>query len=39
VHDDLIDSLSYIEQLSKQAYVSDWEEEEEYQPIDSWSGY
>jgi phage terminase large subunit-like protein len=39
VHDDLIDSLSYIEQLSKQAYVSDWEETEEYQPIDSWSGY
>lgn len=39
VHDDLIDSLSYIEQLSKQAYVSDWEEEEEYEPVDSWSGY
>ena len=39
VHDDLIDSLSYIEQLSKQAYVSEWEEEEEYEPIDSWSGY
>ena len=39
VHDDLIDSLSYIEQLSKQAYVSEWEEEEEYEPIDSWAGY
>jgi len=39
VHDDLIDSLSYIEQLSKQAYVSEWEEEEEYEPIDSLAGY
>jgi phage terminase large subunit-like protein len=39
VHDDLIDSLSYIEQLSKQAYVSEWEEQEEYEPTDSWAGY
>jgi predicted phage terminase large subunit-like protein len=39
VHDDLIDSLSYIEQLSKQAYVSEWEEEEEYEPMDAFSGY
>lgn len=39
VHDDLIDALSYIEQLSKQAYVSDWEEQEEHEFMDSFAGY
>jgi predicted phage terminase large subunit-like protein len=38
VHDDLIDALSYIEQLSKQSYVTDYEEEE-FEPMDALSGY
>jgi predicted phage terminase large subunit-like protein len=38
VHDDLIDALSYIEQLAKVAYVLDYEEEE-YEPVDDFSGY
>ena len=38
VHDDLIDALSYIEQLSKQSYVTDFEEEE-FEPMDALSGY
>ena len=38
VHDDLIDALSYIEQLAKVAYVLDFEEEE-YECLDTLSGY
>lgn len=38
VHDDLIDSLSYIEQLNKQSYAQDFEEDE-YEPMDAVSGY
>jgi hypothetical protein len=38
VHDDLIDALSYIEQLSKQSYAYSFEEEE-YEPMDAISGY
>jgi hypothetical protein len=38
VHDDLIDALSYIEQLSKQSYVTEYEEEE-FEPMDALSGY
>ena len=38
VHDDLIDSLSYIEQLNKQSYAQDFEEDE-YEPMDAFSGY
>jgi len=38
VHDDLPDSLSYIEQLAKVAYVLDFEEEE-YEYLDTISGY
>ena len=38
VHDDLIDALSYIEQLAKVSYVFDFEEED-YEPMDEYSGY
>lgn len=38
VHDDLIDALSYIEQLAKVSYVFDFEEEE-YEAMDAVSGY
>ena len=38
VHDDLIDALSYIEQLAKVSYVFDFEEED-YEPMDAYSGY
>ena len=38
VHDDLIDALSYIEQLSKQSYVTEYEEEA-FEPMDAISGY
>lgn len=38
VHDDLIDALSYIEQLAKVSYVLDYEEEE-YEMMDATSGY
>ena len=39
VHDDLIDSLAYIDQLAKVAYHTDWIEEDEYEPLDVMSGY
>lgn len=38
VHDDLIDALSYIEQLAKVSYVFDFEEDD-YEPMDAFSGY
>ena len=38
VHDDLIDALSYIEQLAKVSYVLDYEEEE-WEPVDVLSGW
>ena len=38
VHDDLIDSLAYIDQLAKIAYAIDYEEEE-YELTDYYSGY
>jgi predicted phage terminase large subunit-like protein len=37
-HDDLIDSLSYIDQISTAIYDHGWESDE-YQPLDEWSGY
>jgi predicted phage terminase large subunit-like protein len=39
VHDDLIDSLAYIDQIAKVAYYYDIDAEEEYEPIDFISGY
>ena len=39
VHDDLIDSLAYIDQLAVVAYHTDWIEEDEYEPLDIYSGY
>jgi predicted phage terminase large subunit-like protein len=38
VHDDLIDSLAYIDQLAQVAYAMDYEEEE-YEFTDYYSGY
>tara|TARA_R110000772_G_scaffold54647_1_gene124806 strand:+ start:997 stop:2250 length:1254 start_codon:yes stop_codon:yes gene_type:complete len=38
VHDDLIDALSYIEQLAKVSYAFDFEEDD-YEPMDAISGY
>jgi len=38
VHDDLIDSLAYIDQLANIAYVNDYEEDE-YEFTDYYSGY
>jgi len=38
VHDDLIDSLAYVDQLANIAYTSDFEEEE-YELLDAYTGY
>lgn len=38
VHDDLIDALSYIDQLSKQSYVAEFEEDD-WEPMDTLVGY
>ena len=38
IHDDLLDALAYVDQLSKSAYVSDYEEED-YEPFDVIAGY
>ena len=37
VHDDLIDALSYVEQLAKVSYVLDYEEED-FEPLDELAG-
>ena len=39
VHDDLIDSLSYIDQLAVVPYATDLEIEDEYVPMDPVAGY
>jgi phage terminase large subunit-like protein len=38
VHDDLIDALSYIDQIAIAEYVQDYEEED-FAPLDEISGY
>jgi predicted phage terminase large subunit-like protein len=38
VHDDLIDALSYIDQIAIAEYVQDYEEDD-YEPLDAVSGY
>ncbi len=38
VHDDLIDSLSYVDQLSVTSYNTDYDDDD-YEPIDILSGY
>jgi hypothetical protein len=38
VHDDLVDALSYIDQIAKVAYVVDFEEEE-FEILDPIAGY
>jgi predicted phage terminase large subunit-like protein len=37
-HDDLPDALAYIDQISTTVYDHGWIEQE-YQPLDNWSGY
>lgn len=39
VHDDLIDSLAYIDQLAKISYYVDYEEDEDFEFIDPDAGY
>lgn len=38
-HDDLVDSLAYIDQLAKVAYAGNWEEFDEFVELDSIAGY
>jgi predicted phage terminase large subunit-like protein len=38
-HDDLIDALAYIDQLAQVAYAGNWEEYDDYEELDSLSGY
>lgn len=38
VHDDLVDALSYVDQLAVTSYMTDYEDEE-VDIIDQWSGY
>ena len=39
VHDDMIDSLAYIDQLAKVAYVGNFEEQDDFETLDLISGY
>lgn len=39
VHDDLIDSLAYIDQLAKVSYYMDYDDLEEFEMIDPLAGY
>ena len=38
-HDDMIDALAYIDQLAKVAYTGNFEEYDDYEELDSVSGY
>jgi phage terminase large subunit-like protein len=38
VHDDLIDSLAYIDQIANISYITDFEDTS-VEPLDIWSGY
>ena len=38
-HDDLIDSLAYIDQLAKESYGAEWDDDEDYEYLDSVAGY
>lgn len=38
-HDDLVDALAYIDQLAKVAYAGNWEEHDNFDILDSVSGY
>jgi len=38
-HDDLVDSLAYIDQLAKVAYIGNFEEQDDFETLDSISGY
>ena len=39
VHDDLIDALSYVDQLYQSSYASDLDADADVEIIDPWSGY
>jgi phage terminase large subunit-like protein len=38
-HDDLIDAVAYIDQISQTAYLPDDYYEDEWEPLDDWSGF
>jgi len=38
-HDDLIDSLAYVDQLAKVAYIGNFEEQDDFETLDLISGY
>ena len=38
-HDDLVDSLAYIDQLAKVAYAGNWEEYDNFEELDTVAGY
>jgi predicted phage terminase large subunit-like protein len=38
-HDDLVDSVAYIDQLAKVAYAGNWEEYDDYEELDALAGY
>ena len=38
-HDDLVDALAYIDQLAKVAYAGNFEQYDEFEPLDKLSGY
>lgn len=39
VHDDLLDALSYVDQLATVPYLSGMEMQDDYEPIDAFAGY
>jgi hypothetical protein len=39
VHDDLLDALSYIDQLAQVPYLSGYDVEDEFEPEDAIAGY
>jgi len=38
-HDDMVDALAYIDQLAKVAYSGSWDEYDEFEALDSVTGY
>jgi len=38
-HDDLVDSLAYIDQLAQVAYAGNWEEYDDFEELDKLAGY
>jgi hypothetical protein len=38
-HDDLLDALAYVDQMSTTVYLSEFDYEQKYEPVDPYSGY